>query len=102
MAVVNAGEWMEELLLRASIDPLPAPEEGPERSVGFLGHTQRGCAGSLNEASACFLRNTTELTDILSCKTGRPDAPLPLIIQKMHIYTVNNHEKEKQNFKDQM
>lgn len=39
MAVVNAGEWMEEPLLKASIDPLPAPEESKGLNVaqGFLG-----------------------------------------------------------------
>lgn len=42
MAVVNAGEWMEELLLKASIDPLPAPEAGPKCATGFLEQTLRG------------------------------------------------------------
>lgn len=39
MAVVNAREWMEEPLLKASIDPLPALEEskGPCVAQGFLG-----------------------------------------------------------------
>lgn len=39
MAVVNAGEWMEEPLLKASIDPLPAPEEskGLDMAQGFPG-----------------------------------------------------------------
>lgn len=39
MAVVNAREWMEEPLLKASIDPLPAPEESKGLNVaqGFLG-----------------------------------------------------------------
>ncbi len=38
MAVVNAREWMEEPLLKASIDPLPAPEESKGLNVaqGFL------------------------------------------------------------------
>lgn len=39
MAVVNAREWMEEPLLKASIDPLPAPEESKDLNAaqGFLG-----------------------------------------------------------------
>ena len=39
MAVVNAREWMEEPLLKASIDPFPAPEESKDLNVaqGFLG-----------------------------------------------------------------
>lgn len=39
MAVVNAREWMEEPLLKASIDLLPAPEESKGLTVaqGFLG-----------------------------------------------------------------
>lgn len=39
MAVVNAREWMEEPLLKASIDPFPTPEESKGLNVaqGFLG-----------------------------------------------------------------
>ena len=52
MAVVNAGEWMEEPLQKACIDPHPAPEESKGLNVAqsFLGrHKGAGVQVTLNK-----------------------------------------------------
>lgn len=61
IAVVNAREWMEEPLLKASIDPFPAPEESKGLNVAqvFPGQTQRGwCVNFPQQGHALPIENS--------------------------------------------
>lgn len=105
MAVVNAREWMEEPLLKAYIDPIPAPEESKGLNVaqGFLGrHKGADVQVPLNKGivlsveKQCYCGRNCDMGSIrlFSLCVSTTRALMPFLIHIIVLTVVGQHHSQ--------